>query len=395
MLKKISTKTRYIINKYILPSYSLEELFPNAEKLYPIKPEIVATPEVKQMNLVKLIEGIHSDYYSLPTIYSAHLSKVIYYPKYNLIFTESRKMIKETSPNIYVISTHQIYDLMKKVNVEATKLFSFVARTQKVSGICSIIRRSNHHNNHYHTLVDAIPRLYLLNQSEYQHIDEIKLLFSSEPTTTERFFIDKLAPKNIKITVMEKCNSLYSIEQLIFPTVMSRSYQKCGYLPSKYIQFFQNKVLPKRASKKTNRIFISRAKAKWRKMINEDELFEALKPYGFKKYFLEDISIEAEIDLFFDADYVIGSLGAGLTNMIFSQKIKVLEIFPNEYVHTYYYYLAKSLNHTYGYCNGLEEKSHVATQKATTHRLDFRVNVSEVVEQMLELEKKQKYDNVT
>jgi capsular polysaccharide biosynthesis protein len=92
------------------------------------------------------------------------------------------------------------------------------------------------------------------------------------------------------------------------------------------------------------------------------------------------MSIEEQIDLFYDAEYVIGTHGAGLTNIIFSCQIKVLELFNSEICQTHYYYLAKSLGHTYGYCNCLE-------QKKAKRSADFRMNISEVIERMLELEK--------
>lgn len=231
----------------------------------------------------------------------------------------------------------------------------------------------------YHA--DPTTKLYLLNQPEYQGIDEIKLLFSSEPTPIEKFLIEKLAPKNIKINVVEDPDSLYFVERLIFPTLVSRVC--CGYLPSVYLDYFRDKALPKREGKKINRIFISRSKvSNRRKIINEDELFADLKKYGFSKYILDDMSIETQIDLFYDADYVVGVHGAGLTNIIFSHKIKVLELFPTKYLLPHYYYLAKSLGHTYGYYSGAEADS------TFTPNADFRVNVSEVVERLLELESK-------
>jgi capsular polysaccharide biosynthesis protein len=122
-------------------------------------------------------------------------------------------------------------------------------------------------------------------------------------------------------------------------------------------------------------------------MVNEDELFEALKPYGFKKYFLEDLSMDAEIELFYDADYVVGIFGAGLTNMIFSDQIKILELFPSEFVEPNYYYLAKSLGHTYGYYNGYCNEPEEKLNSRAGRRIDFIVNVSAVVESLLALEK--------
>ncbi|MEQ8384562.1 MAG: glycosyltransferase family 61 protein [Coleofasciculus sp. A1-SPW-01] len=400
---KIAKSIKSILFPLSLPSP--EDLFPNTEKLYPIHPETVATPEVKQMHLARCLDAIHSDHYTVPPIHTVHLSKVIYAPRYGRIYTESGKPINtriNKAIHLYSFKSNKILDFITKANIDFTDTSHFVSRTEisqskKIPGVCSTImligRLENNQPgkgtlNHYHTLIDRVPRLYLLNQPAYENIDEIKLLYPIEPSTKERFFIERLAPKNVKISVVENLDSIYLIDKLIYPTLMSN--QDCGYLPSAYVEYFRDKVLPKRESKKVNRIFISRSKAKKRKIINEDELFEALKPYGFKKYFLEDMPLESEIELFYDADYVVGSFGAGLTNIIFADQTKVLEIFPNHYAYTHYYYLSKSLKHTYGYYHGIEEKHSVATREEMTGNVDFqvdvRVNVSEVIERLLELE---------
>ncbi|MFP5271827.1 hypothetical protein [Coleofasciculus sp.] len=93
-LQKNYAKYRCKIARRFLSWHSIEELFPNAEKLHPIPPETVATPEIKQMNCRK--RPLQIDNYSLPDIYTAHLSQVIFDPKSNLIFTESGKAIEET-----------------------------------------------------------------------------------------------------------------------------------------------------------------------------------------------------------------------------------------------------------------------------------------------------------
>lgn len=384
-LSYLKTAKKYgykVVIKLLYPSYSVEELFINVDKLSPIRQEKVATPEVKQMNVAKISQYLQTDEYSLPAIYTVILVNSLYYPRYDLILTDEGKVLKETNHiKFHTLKVNQILDLIKTASINKFRNLFYLSK--KISGFCSIIRRSEDvKNNHYHTLVDVIPRCYLLNQAEYNNIDEIKLLFPSEPTTIELFFINKLAPKNIKITVVENPDSLYELDKLIFPTFMSRL--ACGYLPSVYIEYFQNRILPKRESKKVHRIFISRSKARSRKLLNEKELLDALEPYGFKKYFIEDMSIEEQIDLFYDAEYVIGTHGAGLTNIIFSCQIKVLELFNSEICQTHYYYLAKSLGHTYGYCNCLE-------QKKAKRSADFRMNISEVIERMLEIEKQHQH----
>ncbi|MGL4619669.1 MAG: glycosyltransferase family 61 protein, partial [Chroococcidiopsis sp.] len=129
------------------------------------------------------------------------------------------------------------------------------------------------------------------------------------------------------------------------------------------------KVKPQRPRKKINRIFISRRAAKkGRHILNEDELFDMLSKYGFKKYVLEQISVEEQIALFSDSEYVIGSHGAGLSNIIFAEEIDVLEIFPTKEILPHFYFLAKSLEHNYQYWCG----------QATSKNSNFVVNVSDI-----------------
>lgn len=402
MMLKIFRKIKKIYKKYwgkilvdiLFPTYSIEEFFPDIEKISPIEPESVATPEVKQMNLVNFAKYLQADNYTIPDIYTYNLRQVIYYPKYELILTESRKIIKEASYGFNVLKAEQMSDVIKLLYFNFSNPHQLYPgkKMEKISGVCSLVSEY-FKNNHYHTLIDVAPKLYLLNQPEYQYIDEIKLLFSREPTPIEIFLINKLAPGNAKINLVENSENLYAVDQLIFPTLMSRVCS--GYLPSVYLEYFQDKILPKRESKKVNRIFISRAKAKRRRIINEDELFEALKPHGFKKYFLEDLSIEAEIEIFYDADYVVGIFGAGLTNMIFSKKIKVLELSPSQFFDPCFYYLAKSLRHTYGYCSGYCDEHEIKSDILLVHGTDFRVNVSEVIERLLELERQHQNQQIS
>ena len=57
-----------------------------------------------------------------------------------------------------------------------------------------------------------------------------------------------------------------------------------------------------------------------RKMINEDKLVEKLVKLGFREIFTENMSMVEKICLFKSAKYVIGSIGGGMCNLIFSNK---------------------------------------------------------------------------
>ena len=59
------------------------------------------------------------------------------------------------------------------------------------------------------------------------------------------------------------------------------------------------------------------------------------------------MGLQHQIDLFHDADFVVGPHGAGFVNLIFSDSIKVIEIFGIPYVKPNYYFLSKARDHEY------------------------------------------------
>ena len=109
------------------------------------------------------------------------------------------------------------------------------------------------------------------------------------------------------------------------------------------LKYVQNKLLTaalqQGPSKKfSQRIFISRKDAPWRKMTNEDEFFQALQPYGFERYELSKMSVIDQILLFHDAEIVIGEHGTGLVNIIYCKpETRVIEIFQSIIDNSFWY----------------------------------------------------------
>ena len=81
------------------------------------------------------------------------------------------------------------------------------------------------------------------------------------------------------------------------------------------------------ADRPFRRIYVSRAKAPWRKIRNEAEVQALLTKFDFKTVFLEDLSFEAQVRLLAETRILVSNHGAGLTNLLFQQPgNRVLEI---------------------------------------------------------------------
>ncbi len=67
------------------------------------------------------------------------------------------------------------------------------------------------------------------------------------------------------------------------------------------------------------RLFVSRSDAPKRRVANESELLDVLRPFGFERVVPGELSFEEQVEAFRSASVLVGPHGAGLANIIFSQ----------------------------------------------------------------------------
>ncbi len=82
------------------------------------------------------------------------------------------------------------------------------------------------------------------------------------------------------------------------------------------------------------RVYISRNAARFRRVLNEDDVLPAIRALGFTVVRLEDLTLSDQIRTFRDADIIVSPHGAGLTNILFCRPgTTLVEIFPEGGVH--------------------------------------------------------------
>jgi hypothetical protein len=224
-------------------------------------------------------------------------------------------------------------------------------KVEHVQGCCSVFRGM--YEAYFHTLVTEIPRVFLLRDPDVSQGRTVKLLCPGGLSNVERYFLPKLLPPHVEVIPVRN-DRLYLIDELIFPSYLN--VQSSGYLPSPYVTYFRARHSPERQRRKKNRIFISRKgyQNAWgrRHIVNEDELMSQLGKLGFVSYALEDLPIADQISLFHDAEMVVGAHGSGLTNVLFSECTKVLELNPALAMHPYFFLLSKCTGGRHGFWFG-------------------------------------------
>ncbi|WP_170865596.1 glycosyltransferase family 61 protein [Wenxinia saemankumensis] len=107
-------------------------------------------------------------------------------------------------------------------------------------------------------------------------------------------------------------------------------------------------IAPADASQPFRRIFITRARARFRRLRNEAEIGELLDRYGFETVALEDLGFRDQVALMRQARVVLAPHGAGLTNVMFCREgTHVAEIASPDFPNPNFYALSAAMGHRY------------------------------------------------
>jgi len=107
------------------------------------------------------------------------------------------------------------------------------------------------------------------------------------------------------------------------------------------------------ADRPTRRIFISRAGATRRKLVNEDDLWPILAAVGFERVRMEKLTFCEQVTLMRETAMLVAPHGAGLTNMMFCpEATHVVEIADLEMPNPNFYALAAAMGHHYWLIEG-------------------------------------------
>jgi hypothetical protein len=219
-----------------------------------------------------------------------------------------------------------------------------------------------------HWLLEELPRLLAIDRDRFETIiAHVDTAFAREAWRIAHFTGRVVAPSR---------RSHFICDQLTVPSLIGQA----GFPTRPVIEALQAFALPLKegAFHPGERLYVSREKARRRRITNEAELWARMASRGFVKIHLEDLAWSEQIQAFARARVIVSPHGAGLANLAFCETgTRVVECFSRGYVDGYFWRLAS--------VNGLDYRPVVAAgpeplgHDTRANRADFAVDVGQVI----------------
>jgi hypothetical protein len=267
-------------------------------------------------------------------------------PTTGLSFTTDWEIIEESvgpphNSHRFVREAIVRHDRLSNTKIAPELVRSRSPPSELVKVISTAAPLSPRYYNYYHWLIQTLPRLRYIGEYEAKTGDAVTILLppNSPPWTEETLEMLGWPDKKIEYGT----HPVYQVERLVTPS----------YPPvhESELQWLRDRLLPQADEIEEGanpNVFISRSSAIERRIVNEDEVSDFLADNGFTTQHLEENSVARNIALFNNADIVVGAHGAGLTDIVFGDDCKVVELFGSK-VKWHYKRLSKELGLHYEY----------------------------------------------
>ncbi len=185
--------------------------------------------------------------------------------------------------------------------------------------------------NYSHWILESVPRLRAMSPEDYD------LALVPDRLPFHREWLDLLGiPESKRVPAKEETH--IRATELVVP-----SPAPPGVIGRDGVEFLRrlagvpalNEAVPG-----SRRLYVGRGDAWKRKVLNEDAVIEALRPFGFEAIELRGLSVVEQAQLFSGAGIIAAPHGAALANLAFCPPgTTVIECFPDQFVQPLYFSL--------------------------------------------------------
>ena len=233
----------------------------------------------------KTIEGsLHWKFaksdFSIPETYCASIPDGRCFSHYGVVITPDHQVLRDVS--IDFKSASHTHFAVKRGNLPG------IQRLEGKIGV--LVSKGAHH--YFHWLFDALCRVDLLRRSGLQ-VDRY-IVHQSYPFHNQ--YLELLGIEEERIVPVEKQTHIQA-EELVVPSLPNATWvvsqRSCSFLRS---SIFESLGLRKNQNEGAKRrIYISRAKAEKRSVVDEEGLFAYLQDYGFERVILEGLPVGEQV----------------------------------------------------------------------------------------------------
>jgi hypothetical protein len=306
-----------------------------------------------QDKFVPVAQYYRDGWFNRPNIFVCEIPNAYIHVKSGLVCTRNFKAIAD-------------FGLEHRMGVYAPFYGPKPFFVKKINGIYSTVNYCTA-ENFWHWMVDCLPKIYVMTKIILDM--KIILLMPESANEFQRETLDCILPKNFEVSYI-KGDEWLQTEQFLWASLVSGLCM--GLLPNEYYEAIRNPIFKKfdlpQIHTKTERIYISRKAAGHRRVTNEDAVMKTLKKFGFRIILLEELSFRQQVELFHQADIVVGPHGAGLGTTFFSGEIDILVFYSIPNPPNYFHTLAKGLGQKhYFICHNEQEEDN-----------NFEVNILEL-----------------
>lgn len=169
----------------------------------------------------------------------------------------------------------------------------------------------NYATSYYHWLLDCLPRLLWLESQPT--LRQLPIVTGPALSASAREMLDLLGLQQARLIPLRYDEALQAAEAFF-----SSSFSQDMFLHPAAIDWLVNRLGTKQSTQHKRRLLISRNDAGGRRLDNEAEVFELLEKHGFERVLASALSVRQQIDLFSQAEIIVGPHGAGLVNALFA-----------------------------------------------------------------------------
>lgn len=249
-----------------------------------------------------------------------------------------------------------------------------IRRPQVMTGRTAVVA-SALGEGYCHWLLDELPRLLSLEKT-----DRAATLIAHVEAEYSRAALQLLGWTGAVIEPARRGH--WQSEELMVPSLPGWT----GRATARQLQMITEFVEPLQTNAVVGceRIYISRAQARRRRVTNDAAVVAMLASYGFVEVELEELNWQEQINAFRHAKIVVAPHGAGLANLVFSQPgTRVIEFFSRTYLNGCFWQIAALRGLAYQPLVPLGDEP--LAQNPKHNRIDISVDVAQLRAALVQL----------